>query len=119
VRLDGEEWPAAFAVRTTPHDVGLADLLATAQLAGMWPERLALHGAQPDSTSIGTALSMPVAAALDSLVDQVVAELIGWREKPIARALGRPPRRPQPETLPGAKPFTQLGPADLAADGLW
>jgi len=61
VRLDGVQWPTAFAVRMTPHDVGLADLLATAQLAGMWPERLALHGMQPESTSIGTALSMPVA----------------------------------------------------------
>jgi len=78
VRLDGVQWPTAFAVRMTPHDVGLADLLATAQLAGMWPERLALHGMQPESTSIGTALSMPVAAAMDLLVDQVAAELMGW-----------------------------------------
>jgi hydrogenase maturation protease len=78
VRFEGEEWSSAFAVTMTPHDVGLADLLSTAQLTGMWPDRLTLHGAQPDSTAIGTELSAPVAAAIDSLVDQVVGELTDW-----------------------------------------
>ena len=78
VRLDGEDWSSAFAVRMTPHDVGLADLLGAAQLSGMWPERLALHGVQPSSTTIGTELSTPVAAAIDLLVDQVAEELGTW-----------------------------------------
>ena len=78
VRLDGEDWSSAFAVRMTPHDVGLADLLGAAQLSGMWPQRLVLHGVQPSSTTIGTELSAPVAAAIDSLVDQVAEELGRW-----------------------------------------
>jgi hydrogenase maturation protease len=78
VRLEGEEWSRAFAVRMTPHDVGLADLLGAARLSGMWPERLTLHGAQPHSTALGTELSAPVAAAIDALVDQVAAELERW-----------------------------------------
>jgi hydrogenase maturation protease len=78
VRLDGEDWASAFQIGMTPHDVGLADLLGAAQLSGMWPERLALHGAQPDRTEIGTELSAPVAAVIDSLVDRVAAELANW-----------------------------------------
>jgi hydrogenase maturation protease len=78
VRLDGEEWVSGFAGTMTPHDIGLTDLLRAARLSGMWPERLALHGAQPASTTLGTELSGPVAAALDSLVDEITAELSSW-----------------------------------------
>jgi hydrogenase maturation protease len=85
VRLDGEDWASAFAVRMTPHDVGLADLLGAAQLSGAWPEKLVLHGAQPACTEIGTELSVPLVSALDPLVDAVAAELMRWGA-PIAPA---------------------------------
>jgi hydrogenase maturation protease len=78
VRLEGKDWASAFAVRMTPHDVGLADLLGAAQLSGSWPDELVLHGAQPRSTAIGTELSAPVAAALDPLVDAIAFELVAW-----------------------------------------
>ncbi len=44
VRLEGDDWATAFDTRMTVHDVGLRDLLATAQLTGAWPQRLVLHG---------------------------------------------------------------------------
>jgi hydrogenase maturation protease len=78
VRLDGDEWSSAFAVRITPHDVGLADLLGAARLTGTWPERLALLGAQPESTAVGAELSAPVAAAIDPLVGAIAGELARW-----------------------------------------
>ena len=78
VRLPGENWASAFAIRLTPHDIGLTDLLGAAQLSGVWPQQLVLHGLQPASTAIGTELSVPVAAALDPLVDAIVAELALW-----------------------------------------
>ena len=37
-----------------------------------------LHGIQPACTEIGTELSAPVAAALESLIDAVTAELYAW-----------------------------------------
>jgi hydrogenase maturation protease len=85
VRLDGKDWASAFAVRMTPHDVGLVDLLGAAELSGAWPEQLVLHGAQPGSTAIGTELTEPLAAALDPLADAVAADLAAW-ELPIAPA---------------------------------
>ena len=86
VRLEGKDWASAFQVRMTPHDVGLVDLLGAAQLSGAWPEQLVLHGAQPASTAIGTELTEPVAAAVDPLVDAIVADLALWG-MPIARAV--------------------------------
>jgi hydrogenase maturation protease len=84
VRLEGDDWSRAFAAGLTPHDVGLSDLLGAARLSGAWPDELVLHGAQPASTAIGTDLTAPVAAALDSLVDRVVRELIAWGHGPTA-----------------------------------
>jgi hydrogenase maturation protease len=78
VRLEGDSLTSAFPTGSTPHDVGLADLLRAAQLSGAWPERLVLHGVQPACTEIGIELSAPVAAALDPLVDAVAAELDDW-----------------------------------------
>ena len=78
MRLAGEDWASIFAIRVSPHDVGLRDLLGAAQLSGAWPRELVLHGAQPASTAIGTELSAPVAAALDPLVCAILNELAAW-----------------------------------------
>jgi hydrogenase maturation protease len=78
VRLEGADWAKAFAVRMSPHDLGLADLLGAAQLSGAWPTSLVLHGAQPGSTALGTSLTAPVAAVVEGLVDAVLGELDGW-----------------------------------------
>jgi hydrogenase maturation protease len=78
IRLPGDDWASNFAIRITPHDIGLRDLLGAARLSGAWPRELVLHGAQPASTAIGTELSAPVAAALDPLVHAIVAELAAW-----------------------------------------
>jgi len=75
VRLDGDDWAEMFAVRMSPHDVGLVDLLGAARLSGAWPDELILHGAQPGYTGLGTELTPAVAGALDAVVDAVVAEL--------------------------------------------
>lgn len=84
VRLEGQDVGRAFAAGSTPHAVGLSDLLGAARLIGAWPDQLVLHGIQPASTAIGTDLTAPVVAALDSLVDRVVWELIAWGHGPTA-----------------------------------
>jgi hydrogenase maturation protease len=78
-RLNGSDWMSAFSIGMTPHEVALEDLLGAAQLTGAWPEELVLLGAQPASIAFGTELSPPVAAALDELVDAIVAELEAWK----------------------------------------
>ena len=78
VRL--EHGQGAFAPGTTPHELGVSDLLNAARLSDVWPEELVLHGAQPGSTAIGTGLTPAVAAALDGLVDAIEVELATWIE---------------------------------------
>jgi hydrogenase maturation protease len=78
IRLSGDDCASAFAIRITPHDVGLSDLLGAARLSGAWPQQLVVHGAQPASTTIGTELSAPVRGALDPLQRAIAAELGAW-----------------------------------------
>lgn len=87
IRLDALHWAEAFAGGLSPHDVGLHDLLGAARFSGAWPQELVLHGIQPCSTTIGTELSAPVAATLDTLLDRIAAQLAAWTdERPPARA---------------------------------
>ena len=79
VRLPGDDLPGGLGGGRTAHGVGLADLLGAARLTAAWPHELVVHGAQPQSTEIGTELTPPVAACLDALVARVAAELRAWR----------------------------------------
>ncbi len=81
-RLEGKDWSAALSIRMTPHEVALEDLLGAAQLSDTWPDELVLLGVQPASIALGTELTQPVAAALDSLVDAIADELLAWHGPP-------------------------------------
>jgi hydrogenase maturation protease len=60
------------------HQLGVADLLATLPLVSDIPREIVLLGVQPASTDWGTELSAPVEAALGSLVDAAVEQLLEW-----------------------------------------
>lgn len=75
VRLDGEEVPAVFRTRISPHQLGLSDLLAAAMLTDELPENLVLFGMEPNSLETGLELSGPVEASLDKLLTAVIDEL--------------------------------------------
>jgi hydrogenase maturation protease len=77
-RLEGEEVPAFFGVKISPHQMGLADLLAAARLRGRFPEKLVLWGVQPEAIEVGLELSRPVGAQVETLVENVLTELTGW-----------------------------------------
>lgn len=77
-RLEGEEVPRAFASKLSVHQMGLQDLLAVAELQGYAPQKLVVHGIQAGSIEMKLELSPPVAAAMDSLLDAVIAELNDW-----------------------------------------
>lgn len=87
VRLAGDEVPAFFRTRISPHQLGLSDVLAALRLLEAEPAAITLIGIVPDVLDLGLELSPAVGARLDTLVDMVAAELA---------AAGRPlvPRRP-------------------------
>lgn len=84
-RLVGDEVPASFSVKISPHQMGLADLLAAARLQGRYPREVVLLGMQPGSIDTGLDLSPPVEAQVDRLIDEVLMELNSWGYEPCPR----------------------------------
>ena len=78
MRLCGEEIPLAFRTKLSPHQMGLQDLLAVAELQGNLPAEMVLWGVQPASVEPGVELSAAVAAREGVLGEKVLAELAGW-----------------------------------------
>ena len=75
VRLEGNEVPAAFRTRISPHQLGLSDLLAAAMLTGEIPRKLVLYGIEPESIDVGLDLTETVEASVEKLLDAVADEL--------------------------------------------
>lgn len=75
IRLQGEQVPIALETKLSPHQMGMKDLLAVAQLIGQLPEEIILLGMQPQLLEMGTELSPPVAAALPLLTAMAMDEI--------------------------------------------
>jgi hydrogenase maturation protease len=74
-RCEGEDVPAAFRTRISPHQLGLSDLLAAAMLTNELPKNLVLFGVEPESIDIGLELTDTVEASLAKLIGAVTDEL--------------------------------------------
>ncbi len=77
-RITADEVPAYLALKMSPHEIGLPDMLFAAKLRDLYPEEVVILGVQPATTEVGLELSPPVAAQLDALVERVLAELARW-----------------------------------------
>jgi hydrogenase maturation protease len=75
VRMEGQEVPALFRQRISAHQLGIADLLAMAQLTGSLPGKLVLLGIEPKTMGTGLTMSMEVLHGLNLLVDMLAQEL--------------------------------------------
>ena len=84
-RLAGEEVPAVLNLKYSPHQMGVSDLLAAARLMGRYPAELILWGIQPASLEVGLELSPAVAAQVETVVQNVLAELQRWGIQPTRR----------------------------------
>lgn len=75
MRIEGDEVPATFETRITPHQLGLSDLLATAKLTDQMPANLVLFGIEPKSLETGLGFSPEVEEAVGKVVVHVADEL--------------------------------------------
>ena len=75
MRAEGDEVPATFRQRLSPHQIGLSDLLATTMLLGEAPDKMVLFGMEPASMETGIGLSEQVEASFERLLDLVAREL--------------------------------------------
>lgn len=81
---EGDDVPARFRMRISPHQLGISELLATAVLTGDLPKNIVLFGIEPKTIQLGINLSNEVKAGLDKLIKTVVDYLdsIGYRLEP-------------------------------------
>ena len=76
IRLEGEDVPALFQKKISPHQLGLSDLLAVARLADRMPGRVVLFGIEPKSVETGLEMSEEVGHNIGGLADRVARELV-------------------------------------------
>ena len=81
VALQGARLPVWFRERMSPHQIGLADLLATLSLMDHTPESVTLIGIEPQSMELGTELTPQIDAAADEALAKVLEQLaaLGFR----------------------------------------
>ena len=68
--------PVFLQEKTSPHQIGLPDVLRIAAITDSLPRNVTLFGVEPKRVSTGLDLSDDVAMNLNRLVEMVVAELV-------------------------------------------
>ncbi|MDS4029114.1 MAG: HyaD/HybD family hydrogenase maturation endopeptidase [Candidatus Contendobacter sp.] len=77
VRLAAAEVPTLFLTRFSPHQLGLAEVLATLVLTNEAPGSITLLGIVPVDLELGIELSPEVAAVIGQAVECLATELRG------------------------------------------
>ncbi len=75
IRLADEEIKAFFRTRMSPHQIGLADVLASLRLSDEDPRRIVIIGVVPQSLDLGLELTATIAAALETALTMILDEL--------------------------------------------
>lgn len=93
IKLSDAEIPSFFQTRFSPHQLGLADVLATLTLTDEAPGGVTLIGIVPLDLELGIELSPAVGAVVGEAVEAVAGELC---------RLGYPPMLRDPMAVSGA-----------------
>lgn len=75
VKLIGDEVPAFFRNKVSPHQMALADILAALKIAGEEVHYISVIGVEPASLQTSIELSDTIAAQLEPLVQATLQEL--------------------------------------------
>ena len=85
-RMSGNGVPVYFGLKVTPHQLGLADVLASLTLMDEQPDSVTVLGLVPHSLEMSLELSDLISSNLDKLVEAAVNELRGLNFPPSASA---------------------------------
>jgi len=91
VRLAGDEVASAVYERLSPHQIGVADLLAGAAWCERYPRDVVIVGVVPESVELQIGCTPAVTASLDALVFAVLAELHAHGVDPVCRTVATGP----------------------------
>lgn len=88
IRLAHKDLPIFFRTRISPHQLGIAEVLATLQVLGDSPTSIVLLGMEPRCMDIGLELTAEVRLGLDELLRRVIKEMqdLGVHARPRAPA---------------------------------
>jgi hydrogenase maturation protease len=75
VVLEGDEVAPAVYERLSPHQIGVADLIAGAALVDRYPDDVVIVGVVPATTDLQWGVSPAVDASMPALLDRVIDEL--------------------------------------------
>ncbi len=75
VEIEDADVPKAFLTSISPHQLGISDVLAAAELTEMMPEKLLLYGVEPKNIEVGIGLTPEVEAGLEKVIIAVVRQL--------------------------------------------
>lgn len=78
--IRGDAIEGTLAGHVSPHQVGVADLVAAARLMGVFPDAASLVGIQPAAIDIGLDLTPEVEAAVVDAMARVCTELRQYSE---------------------------------------
>jgi hydrogenase maturation protease len=89
VTLPREEIPRTFALKLSPHQIDLAEVLAICEVRGRLPERTVAIGLQPELVQWGSPISASVERRIDALVATAVYQLSLWGHDCTPREVAR------------------------------
>jgi len=75
VKLEGEDIDVAFESKLSAHQMGMKDMLLTAELMDYRPEEVVLYGIQSGNVEMDMELSAPVQSNLKKLSEHVEEEI--------------------------------------------
>jgi len=75
VKLTGDEVAPAVYERLSPHQIGVADLIAGAALCDSYPDDVVIVGVVPEMTDLQLGCTPAVADKLDDLLQAVIDEI--------------------------------------------
>jgi hydrogenase maturation protease len=78
IALQREDLPRFFAMKLSPHQIDMKEVLAVAELRGTLPDRTVAIGLQPERVELSTELSEVVRDGVPSLVARIIRQLEEW-----------------------------------------
>lgn len=78
VKLEGEDIDVAFESKLSAHQMGMKDMLLTAELMGHRPPEIVFYGIQAGTVQMEMELSEPVKANMPKLINHVEAEITAF-----------------------------------------
>jgi hydrogenase maturation protease len=74
-RITGDKVPAYLSIKTSPHEIGLPELLFAAKLTDIYPPKVVILCVEAGSLESGIQLSQPVNTIMGEFIDRIIEEL--------------------------------------------